>query len=228
MEDIGDSVTISSREVEAGQAAYTPSLLRWYDLIVHGVSNPLIWRCPTRRLVEFSNAHISGNHLDLGVGTGLLLDRAKLPADPRIALVDLNQNCLDATSKRIVRYHPTTYRRNVLEPLDIPEAPFTSAGLNYLLHCLPGDMRAKSVVFDHVAEFLAPGGVLFGSTILSGGIRCGATAKALMRYYNRKGIFSNTEDTLKGLVDALKQRFREGDVETVGCVALFWARKPEQ
>lgn len=211
--------------IEAGQAVYTPRVLAMYDLLVHGVSNHLIWRCPTRRLVKFSNAHITGNHLDLGVGTGLLLDRAKLPTDSRIVLVDLNQNCLDATARRIARYQLKCYRRNVLEPLDLPgERPFDSAGLNYLLHCLPGNIPSKAAVFDHVTEHLAPGGVLFGSTLLSDGIRRNAAARALMRHYNRQRIFSNSEDTLTDLQSSLESRFAEWGVEIMGCAALFWAR----
>ena len=214
-------------EIEAGQAVYTPRVLAMYDLVVHGVSNHWIWRCPTRRLVEFSNKHITGNHLDVGVGTGLLLDRATLPAGPRIVLVDLNPNCLEAASRRITRYQPQCYRRDVLEPLNLPEErPFESAGLSYLLHCLPGNMASKSVVFDHVAEYLAPGGVLFGSTLLTDGIRRNAAARVLMRYYNRQRIFSNVQDSLASLQAALAERFAESGVEVVGCAALFWAKCP--
>lgn len=31
--------------VAAGQAVYTPRVLKIYDLLVHGVSNPWVWRC---------------------------------------------------------------------------------------------------------------------------------------------------------------------------------------
>lgn len=216
-------------EVEAGQAVYTPRVLATYDLVVHGISNHLVWRCPTRRLVKFTNDHITGNHLDVGVGTGLLLHRAKLPAKPRIALVDLNPHCLEAASQKIARYKPQCYRRNVLELLALPDQrPFDSAGLNYLLHCLPGDLRTKAVVFDHVAEYLAPGGVLFGSTLLTDGVRRNAAARALMRYYNRQRIFSNSQDSLEALEKALSDRFTESGVETAGCAALFWARHSGQ
>jgi SAM-dependent methyltransferase len=211
--------------IEAGQAVYTPGVLAMYDFVVHLVSNHLIWRCPTQQLVELTNTHITGNHLDLGVGTGLLLDRARLPADPRIVLVELNQNCLDATARRLARYRPKCYRHNVLEPLALDsERPFDSAGLNYLLHCLPGNIPKKAAVFDHVAEYLAPGGVLFGSTLLVGGVRSNPLAQMLMWHYNRQGIFSNSEDTLSDLQTALQSCFVECGVEVVGCAALFWGR----
>ncbi len=32
----------------------------------------------------------------------------------------------------------------------MPEARFDSIGLNFLLHCLPGTLREKAIVFDHL------------------------------------------------------------------------------
>ncbi|MGI9455231.1 MAG: class I SAM-dependent methyltransferase [Aeoliella sp.] len=215
----------SQPEIEAGQAVYTRRNLAFYDLVVHGVSNHWIWKCPTQRLVDFCNAHVSGNHLELGVGTGLLLDSATLPSESRLVLVDLNKNCLAATTHRLARYQSKSYQRNVLEPLQLTdESRFESAGLNYLLHCLPGDIAEKAIVLDHVAEYLGPGGVLFGSTLLNGGVKRNAAARALMRFYNRKGIFSNAGDTLSDLRTALTSRFAESGVEVVGCAALFWGK----
>ena len=215
----------SQAEIDAGQAVYTRRNLALYDWLVHGVSNRWIWRCPTRRLVELYETHASNNHLDLGVGTGLLLQRAQLTPETRLVLVDLNENCLALTAERLARQRPTTYVRNVLEPLELSvETKFESAGLNYLLHCLPGSLREKAVVFDHVAEYLAPGGVLFGSTLLADDVKRNAAARALMRFYNRKGIFSNANDSRDDLSSALASRFVDSHVEVAGCAALFWAR----
>ena len=60
-------------DVRAGQAVYSPRVLRTYDLFVLGLSNRLIWKCPTKKLLAFYNEHVSGNHLDVGVGTGYFL-----------------------------------------------------------------------------------------------------------------------------------------------------------
>ena len=51
-------------------------------------------------------------------------------------------------------------------------------------------------------------------------------ARALMRVYNRKGVFSNAADTLPELRAALDRRFRSVEITVVGCVALFVAREP--
>ena len=73
--------------------------------------------------------------------------------------------------------------------------------LTYLLHCLPGTMSEKARVFDHFGSVLSPGAVVFGATLLSGGVRHTRASHALMRLYNNKGIFSNDADSL----DALRQ-----------------------
>jgi len=61
-------------EVVAGQAVYSKRVLGNYDLVVLGLSNRFLWRCPTERLLEHYNRHVTENHLDVGVGTGYFLD----------------------------------------------------------------------------------------------------------------------------------------------------------
>jgi len=96
-------MNVTEEQVAAGQAVYTKLVLRAYDLVVLGVSNRFIWKCPTQRLLEHYNLHVSANHADVGVGTGYFLDKCRFPSPtPRIALIDLNQNTLDFASRRIV------------------------------------------------------------------------------------------------------------------------------
>ncbi len=216
---------VTAEQVEAGQAVYTRENLRLYDLIVLGISNRFIWRCPTRRILRHYNEHVSANHLDVGVGTGYFLDRSRFPsATPRVALLDLNENSLQFTSRRIARYRPEVYRGNVLEPIRLGADRFDSVGINYLLHCLPGAIESKAVALDHLKEWMNPGGVLFGSTLLTGGVKRNRFARRLMEAYNKQGIFSNASDSLEGLESALRQRLDEVQIEVVGCAALFSGR----
>ena len=216
-------------EIAAGQAVYTGTTLRLYDFLVLGLSNRWIWRCPTTRLLRMYNEHVSSNHLDVGVGTGYLLDHCRFPVDqPRIGLLDLNPLCLHTAARRIARYRPSQFHADVLAPIEIDAEPFDSIGLNYVLHCLPGSLADKAVVFRHLSGLLRPGGVLFGSTLLGGGVRPGAVAVRLMRYYNRRRIFSNRDDHLAQLETALREHFVEPTIEVVGCAALFTGRIASQ
>jgi hypothetical protein len=67
---------LDEEAIAKAHAIYTPSMLSIYDLLVHGASNHLAWRCPTRKLFEPYRANLSANHLEAGVGTGYFLDRA--------------------------------------------------------------------------------------------------------------------------------------------------------
>lgn len=212
----------TQEQVTAGQAVYTPRMLGLYDLIVLGVSDRFIWKCPTATLLNLYNRNVSSNHLDVGVGTGYYLDRCRYPSDqPQVALLDLNQNCLRAAASRIARYQPTCYEGNVLEPLTLENRKFDSIGLNYVLHCLPGSMQDKLVAVRHLSELIAPGGVLFGATLLSGGVARSWTARRLMGFYNRKQIFTNDNDDLSTLENGLSSIFDSCDIEVVGCAALM-------
>ena len=100
----------------------------------------------------------------------------------------------------------------------------TSVGINYLLHCLPGSIPSKAVAFDHLKALMNPNAVLFGSTLLSEGVTRNGLGKRLMDAYNKKGIFSNRNDHLDGLKEALNKRFRDVSVDVIGCAALFSGR----
>jgi hypothetical protein len=209
----------------AGQAVYTPAFLALYDWYVLGLSNTWAWRCPTRYLQTWYDQHVSANHLDVGVGTGYFLDHCHFPSpSPAITLLDMNPATLRTASRRLHRYRPRTQEANVLQPLQLEGRGFDSIGLNFLLHCLPGSFAEKGVVFAHLKPWLNAGGVMFGSTILGKGVRRNGLARALMAFYNKKGIFSNLEDDKAGLERALADHFHQHQIHIRGCVALFSAR----
>lgn len=221
--DVAETLDMAT---EAGQAAYTRSFLPRYDFLVLNLNNNLLWRCPTARMLEHYDAHVSDRHLDAGVGSGYFLDHCRFPAaSPHIALVDLNPNTLVFVRERIRRYGDVTlYRRNILKPLRIPEK-FDSIGISYLLHCLPGLIEDKAVtVFENLKGCLNPGGVVFGSTLLYDLSMKHFFARLALDVYQRSGAMSNRWDTLAGLEAALKRSFSRYELHTVGCTAFFSGR----
>lgn len=218
-------MTITEKQVEAGQAVYSKSMLAIYDWLVLRFSNRLIWKCSSKHILALYNRHVTVNHLDVGVGTGYFLDRVRFPNDhPRLVLMDLNPNCLDAAGRRITRYRPELYRANVLDPIALHTSPFDSISLTYLLHCLPGTIRTKGAVLGHLKPLLNQGGVMFGATLLSEGVQRSWAAKRLMAFYNSKGIFTNDHDDLQGLRVVLSEHLKNVTVDIVGCAALFSGR----
>jgi len=215
-------MSASESQVIAGQAIYSRKALSVYDLVVIGVSNSYIWKCPSKKIAAHYNANLSANHLDVGVGTGYFLDRCQFPSKKlRIALMDMNPNTLAYASHRIRRYQPMTYQQNVLQPISHTIEAFDSLGINYLFHCLPGTLDQKIVALDHLKPLMQPGCRVFGSTILGQGIERSWTARQLMAFYNKKGVFSNTEDNLEALNRLLSQRLEQVETKLEGCVALF-------
>jgi len=121
-------------------------------------------------------------------------------------------------------YAERAWKAGGLEPIALQGGTFDSIALTHVLHCLPGTLAAKSVVFDNLAPLLRPGGWVFGSTILAGGVPHTPASRALMRFLNRRGVFGNRDDDLATLERALATRFADHEVRVVGSVALFAAR----
>ncbi|MCG7498260.1 class I SAM-dependent methyltransferase [Vibrio sp. Of7-15] len=209
----------------AGQAVYSKKVLSIYDFWVLGVSNHYFWKCPTRFISEQFSKKVSSNHLDVGVGSGYYLKNFLPQTTNRIALLDLNENSLDTASKVISHFQPEVYSGDVLEPLQLNIEKFDSISVNYLLHCLPGDIAEKGIIFKHLKSYMNNGGVLFGSTILGKGTDKNFFAKKLMAIYNKKGIFSNHNDELDSLIASLNEHFTDVEVKVIGCVALFSGKK---
>jgi SAM-dependent methyltransferase len=208
----------------AGQADYTPGFLAVYDPLVLGVMNRLVWRCPTSEILALYEAHVTGAHLDVGPGTGWYLDHCRFQAPPAITLLDANPDVLATASRRLARFEPAVQQGNLLEPTGLTPATFDSISLTHVLHCLPGAMTDKGAVLARLAALLRPGGRIFGSTILAGGVPHTPLSRALMRFLNARGVFGNRHDDLDALEQALAERFAEHEVRTVGSVALFSAR----
>jgi hypothetical protein len=209
--------------VAKAHAIYTPVMLSFYDLLVHGLSNRFAWHCPTHALLDFYRANLSGNHLEAGVGTGFFLDRAGGQRLSRLVLIDINRNCLDRAERRLGRFKPAPIEANLLAPLNLDLPPVSSVGLTYVLHCLPGPMSEKLVALDHLRPLMQEGAVLFGATILGRGIAPNRAARTLLDLYNAKGVFNNREDDLASLTGGLRQRFTKLEIEVRGLVALFRA-----
>ena len=220
--------TVKESDIKKGQAVYTPIILKIYNLWVLNISNQFIWRCSkTIQLTQF-NKYLSSNHLDIGVGTGYYLKSCKMPTQPKVSLMDLNLNCLDAAKEALLKneIEATTYQADIFKKQSALSEKFTSISMNYLLHCLPGNMQLKETCIYNAVSMLQPHGVLFGATILADKNLHTPVSKFLCNFYNKKGIFSNQKDSHKALLQALNKHLIDVDVSVIGCVAVFKGTKP--
>jgi len=209
----------------AGQSEYTPLFLRIYDPVILGVFARFIWRCPTSRMVEPYRQYAQPGHLDVGPGTGYFLERAGLPDDSPITLVDPNPNVLDYASRRLHRLEASTVEADVCKPLPLV-GPYDSAAMNGVIHCLPGPLSSKAEAIANIAAVLAPTGTFFGSTILGTSGNHNWLGRRVLQRNNQRGIFDNLDDTEEGLRELLELSFGHVVLETVGAMAIFTATDP--
>jgi SAM-dependent methyltransferase len=208
-----------------GQAGYTPFLLTIYDPFVLGFMARAVWRSPTPPVVERYRQHLGRKHLDVGPGTGYFLEKAGVPPEAEVTLLDPNPNVLARASRRLASLKVSAVEADVLKPLPV-EGPFDSVALNFVLHCLPGPQSHKALAIENVAAVLAPDGVLFGGTVLGGSTNHTLPARAVLRAFNWQGAFDNLEDTEEGLRDILEESFANVEIDVVGSTAQFTATGP--
>ncbi|MCT2063184.1 class I SAM-dependent methyltransferase [Dietzia cinnamea] len=211
-----------ARDRGASGGIYNPVTLRLYDAGVLGLTNRLIWRCPTATMVEHYRSHAGRSHLDVGPGTGYFLERIDSPS---LTLLDLNASCLAAASDRVGHGRSVaSLQQSFFDPLP-REHSFDSIGLNFLLHCIPSHEK-----WDRLSQLrghLRPGGTIFGSTVIRDPETATLAARALNSTYNRLGVFGNADDTMDELENALRG-YTEVSTRRVGQVALFSARRPQE
>ena len=92
-----------------------------------------------------------------------------------------------------------------------------------MLHCLAGDLRDKSRVFDNLAPLMRPGTTIFGCTIVSDHIALRWKRRALHALLNQLRVIDNRRDVVADLRVALDTRYADCRIEIVGCFALFSA-----
>ncbi|KAH9942614.1 S-adenosyl-L-methionine dependent methyltransferase [Amylocystis lapponica] len=216
---------------------YSGYVLRIYDFVVLTFSNYWLWRCPTGSvLLPFFRQHLGESaHLDIGVGSGYYTAAAArdLARVKNVTLLDLNPSALEYAEQRLrnAGYTGEVVRveHSVFDPIpEMLRGRFDAISLFYVFHCLPGALPDKArEVFASIAPALAPGGVIYGATIPGKGVPHNAAGRALMRWYTKRGIFGNREDSIEGLKTALIDSFEEVEVRQIGIVALFEARKPK-
>ncbi|AKJ29040.1 class I SAM-dependent methyltransferase [Caldimonas brevitalea] len=210
--------------VERSTRVYDTSALNFYDIFVHGFCNRFAWQCSTETLIAQYNQLVTGNHLEVGVGTAFLIDKCRVPGrNPRLGIMDFSKQCLTHSAKRLERYRPEIYQSDILKPLDIKGPKFDSIGINYVLHCVPGSFAEKGVAFKNMKAVLTDHGVLFGSTLLGKDVTRNRVARTLMALYNKVGAFTNRADDVASLRTALEANFKHVEIDVVGCCALFKA-----
>ncbi|WP_163835494.1 class I SAM-dependent methyltransferase [Spartinivicinus ruber] len=214
-----------NHQVKKSQKYFNKLSLFFYDWVLYGIISKYAWGCSTKRLDDHYANYISNNHLEVGVGTGYLLNRVRFQSEKlRLGLMDLSQSCLQKTAKAVARYQPEIYQQNLLEPITESIASFDSISINYVMHCVPGSFKEKGVAFKHLKSLLNENGVLFGTTVLYQDVPKGLLARLVLAIMNRLGVFNNKQDSLEELRNCLSSNFSHVELQVEGCTAIFSVR----
>lgn len=208
-------------KIEKSQQYFNKLSLFFYDAILYGVISKYAWGSSIARLDAHYARHASANHLEVGVGTGFLLNRVRFPAPPRLVLMDLSAECLEKTGRKVARYSPSTYVQNILEPVAHQIDKFDSISINYVMHCVPGSFKEKGIAFSNLAVLLAPGATLFGTSVLSKHVHKNVLARPFMWLMNALGVFNNRNDSARDLEAYLREHFNVIQFELAGVTAFF-------
>lgn len=205
----------------SSQWYFNPLLLPLYDFFVYRFVSQYIWGCSNDLLITRYNHYLSLDHLEVGVGTGYLIDNSN-PKKINLDLMDLSRSCLEKSRKRLNRYAPAIIRHNLLEEPIEEGKRYDSIGINYVMHCVAGDYTIKGKVFNNLKMLLKEKGVVFGSTVLQTK-ESNKLANIFMFLLNSFGIFNNSDDKIDELKTALIQNFKYVKIEINSSVALFVA-----
>lgn len=217
----------TTRTTLDGARIYTRCLLACYDFVIYRVLSPYVWRCDPRHFLELYHRYMSGNHADVGVGTGYVLNQcAYKPGAVRIGLFDLQPNCLRYTAARLHRFQPETFECDALEPIPFTGKRFTSIGLGGILHCIPGNFTEKGIVFDAIEPLMEPASRVFGYTILNRGVRKTLLSRVVFFLLHRMKVINGESDSAAQLHAELNKRFKQVNIQVIGCIALFTAGEP--
>ena len=213
-------------KTQRSQRYFNRLTLFFYDFILYGIVSRFAWGSSTQRLDAHYRACATSNHLEVGVGTGYLLNRVVFESNqPRVALMDLSVACLERTRRKVARYAPAIYVQNLLEPIQECIPAFDSISINYVMHCIPGSFKEKGVALAHLAPLLSSQGVLFGTTVLSDGVPKNLIARPAMWLLNLLVVFNNRKDNAQDLKACLAKNFQLLEFEVIGVTAYFSARK---
>ncbi|KAK2021248.1 methyltransferase domain-containing protein, partial [Colletotrichum zoysiae] len=237
-----------------GNAIYFPFFLRWiYDILTLDIYCPLVWGCSKKILQRHYSKPVSAaasgdlngrpRLLDIGVGTGYWVAHAPLAPRTSILLVDINENPLIESKKRISKAHPTvlleTDKMDVFDlgsarPVALdPASNRAQGGMKFdvtscmlLLHCLPGPSNNKGKALARLSHVIEKDGVLVGATVLGRGVKHNVLGQFIMFWHNLLGIFHNHEDGANDIIEPLKCAFSIVEWRIEGTMLLFEARSP--
>ena len=193
-----------------------------YDKIVNDINCEKVWKCSQKHIIKNYNSNITPQHIEIGPGTGYFLKKENLDVSlNKLTLIDVNSKILNYSKSNLkCDYSNIDVITHDLFTSEIPrDIPFTSVGINYVLHCVPGNLQTK---LDKLISNLGNNTYnLFGASVVCDPLHMNPIAEYELMFLNACGIFNNNNDTYEELNEYLNNRNLKFSLEKQGYVAIF-------
>ena len=193
-----------------------------YDKFVNKVNCEKVWKCPQKHIINNYRRNINENHLEIGPGTGYFLTKENLDVNlNKLTLIDVNSEILDYSRNKLQsEYSDINILCHDLFTCEIPDSVvFNSVGINYVLHCVPGNLQTK---LDKLISNLGDNKYnLFGASVICDPLHMNPIAEYELMFLNAFGIFHNNNDTYEELDEYLNNRNLKFTLKKQGYVAIF-------
>ena len=211
-------------------ATYYPDR-KLYDFVTYEINGRFGWGITKSQIQTLYNRFAGTEaHCEVGLATPSLVAGA-VPQSAAVLIVDVDSDFLTKAEKTLKELGYGSIKK-VTHDITTPfegrmDAKYEAIGLNFVLHCVPGTLSpsSKGVCFQHLKAVLAPGGVLFGSTVLGYSAGHNMFGSFIMKKYNDPsiGIFRNGDDDLRDIRAALARAFKRFEVKMYGRVVVYAA-----
>ena len=193
-----------------------------YDRFVNQINCEKVWKCSQKHIIDNYRANIDCNHLEIGPGTGYFLKKQNLNIDfNNLTLVDVNSKILHYSKNNLQsECSNIEILSHDLFASQIPrEVEFNSVGINYVLHCVPGNLQTK---LDKLISNLGDNKYnLFGASVICDPLHMNVIAEYELMFLNAFGIFNNNNDTYQELNEYLNNTNLNFSLKKQGYVAIF-------
>ena len=196
--------------------------LKYYDYLVNEINCKYVWRCEPQNIINMYRQHCSSSHLEIGPGTGHFLLMSGKKQFNSLGIMDINKKILNYSANQLGSQYNniSIYHQNIFMSDNFDQIKPSSVGVNYVLHCVPGNLENKmEKLINNLSNNEKT--TIFGATVINDSERQTVSSKLLLKFLNKKGVFHNKEDYSYHLKDYLVKNNIRHELQIIGNVLLF-------